>query len=140
MKNLLMVRKVSETCQALPPFQGGPVVNDPHHHPHTFSINPGDIIHVPPEAVQFFHRPMPRFNPPKDIHSACVQPMMVRLHQTSSGKWRFPKNSAEKGKGLVMFSPAIASVGGHIQVLLRDPQSVCSVHLDVYELYKVQRA
>ena len=111
-------------------------MNDPHPHSNRtrlFTINPGDIITVPPEAIPFFHRPQPRFHPPLD-HD-CAQPKMVRLQQpdTSQDRWRFPANSHEKGNGLVMFGPALPPEGGKIRVIFRDATDVCAVSLDQYE-------
>ena len=107
-------------------------MNDPHHNT-SFTINPGDIIHVPSESVRFFHKPKHRFHSPSD--TPCVQPMMVRLHQPddSCDRWDFPANSWEKGHGLVMFGPELPPEGGEIRVLFRDRKCVCTCLPSCYE-------
>jgi hypothetical protein len=96
----------------------------------TFTINPGDIIEIPPEAVKYFHRPFPRYTLPLDRDIA--QPRIIRIHQVDadSDTWRFPHNSIEKGYGLVVFAPMPSPEGGKIRVALRDPSSVCCTPLE----------
>ncbi|MFA6392372.1 MAG: hypothetical protein WCW66_06585 [Patescibacteria group bacterium] len=106
---------------------------DSHTKEKCFTINLGDIIDIPPEAVPYFHRPSLRDTPPLDHEIA--QPRIIRIHQvdTDSDTWRFPHNSIEKGHGLVVFAPPLPPEGGKIRVAIRDHASVCAVPLDRYE-------